>query len=148
MNDLSNKVSFEQGFNGSFYSVLRWHQLDKLWQKLKHNAQQGWFLYTTSTLVPEKVATAEEMIAFIEQLDQQLRELHREDYCGLVYVDDLHNPSFIKIYNPANFRGSCSCSPAALPGWIISRQKPQDLQALESARVKLKKKRWWWPIGN
>ena len=67
---------------------------------------------------------------------------HEEDYCGIVYADDLQQPSFIKIYDPHNLGVSCGYSEnPPLPGWIMSQIAPCDLpaaQALTGTR-----RRWW-----
>ena len=76
------------------------------------------------------------------ELDKLLRDEHREDYCGIVYADDLKAPSFIKIYDPHNLGVSCGYSDnPPLPGWVMSRIAPLDLAA---ARVNPKKRQRWW----
>lgn len=134
--------TFEQNLNGSFYGVLRWEQLDQLWQVVTSKAADGWYLYTVSEAPPQTPAAADEVVRFITALTAQLREKHEESYCGLVYVDDKDDPALIKIYDPAKFRGSCSCGPAALPGWILSLQRPVDLN--DSEKNSEKSKGHWW----
>ena len=65
---------------------------------------------------------------FIETTDQLLHEQHQEDYCGIVYVDNIDTPEYIKIYDPANLGVVCGYSDnPPLPGWILSRLVPCDL---------------------
>ena len=47
---------------------------------------------------------------FVTEIDRLLRQDHAEDYCGIVYADDLQQPRFIKIYDPNNLGVSCGYS--------------------------------------
>jgi hypothetical protein len=67
---------------------------------------------------------------------------HREDYCGIVYADDLRTPTFVKIYDPNNLGVVCGFSDAPpLPGWVMSLIPPVDLP---STRPLPKNRRRWW----
>ncbi|WP_457670460.1 hypothetical protein [Thiolapillus sp.] len=130
-----------QAFRGSFTSALRWHHLDALWQRLRESPE-GWFVYAVGEPVPTAVVSAEEFRVFLEELDQLLRREHDEDYCGIVYADDLQNPSMVKIYDPNNLGVSCGFSEnPPLPGWVLSRTAPVDLQA--DRPLPNNRRRWW-----
>ncbi len=130
-----------QAFRGSFTSALRWHHLDALWQRLRESPE-GWFVYAVGESVPTAVVSAEEFRDFLEELDQLLRREHDEDYCGIVYADDLQNPSMVKVYDPNNLGVSCGCSEnPPLPGWVLSRMAPVDLQV---DRPLPNNRRHWW----
>jgi len=63
-------------------------------------------------------------------MDKLLRREHQEDYCGIVYANDLQTPGSIKIYDPNNLGVSCGYNDnPPLPGWIMSRIPPVDLPA-------------------
>jgi hypothetical protein len=137
-----SKQAFMQAFRGSFTSALRWHQLDDLWERLGERADHGWYIYAIGEMPPEEPADAERFHAFIREIDQLLREEHEEDYCGIVYADDLKEPSFVKIYDPHNLGVSCGYSDnPPLPGWLLTRIRPFDLQA--ALVVPKNRKRWW-----
>ena len=69
-------------------------------------------------------------------------EEHAEEYCGIVYADSFETPSFVKIYDPGNLGVSCGYSDhPPLPGWILSRLPPSDLNA--AAMLPANRKRWW-----
>jgi hypothetical protein len=71
-----------------------------------------------------------------------LRKEHHEDYCGIVYADDLDDPRLIKIYDPNHLGTSCGSSKnRILPGWIMSRMPPSDLDPPHF--VPQNRKRWW-----
>jgi hypothetical protein len=133
-----------QAFRGSFTSALRWHHLDDLWQRLRE-APQGWYVYAIGETVPEEPATSEALLAFVDEIDKLLHQEHDEDYCGIVYADNLKKPAMVKIYDPNNLGVVCGFSDSPpLPGWVLSRIPPQDLQA--DRPLPNNRKRWWQRI--
>ena len=132
-------TEFEAKYWGTLFSVLSWEQLAKLWESVEPAA--GWYLYAVGQEVPAAKATGMEVEHFIQQIDTLLRKEHEEDYCGIVYADDLAKPSFIKIYDPHNLGVSCGSSGHHIyPGWIMSQQAPVSLNP---AVVPNNRKRWW-----
>lgn len=133
---------FLRAFRGSFTSALRWHQLDALWERVRERADAGWYLYAVGEAPPCEPAGKTRVLTFVSEIDKLLREEHDEDYCGIVYADDLSEPGFLKIYDPHNLGVSCGYSDnPPLPGWVMSRIPPVDLSA-ERAGPK-SRKRWW-----
>jgi hypothetical protein len=131
---------FDRLFEGTLYSLLSWPQLAAFWQRLDPTA--GWYLYALGETRPESPADADHVTAFIHRIDELLRKEHHEDYCGIVYADDLESPSIIKIYDPNNLGTSCgSGKHKILPGWVMSRVAPSDLDA--PAFLPQNRKRWW-----
>jgi hypothetical protein len=132
---------FLAAFRGSFTSALRWHHLDALWAQVRAAAQEGWYLYAIGEPPPGAPADAEHVLQFVDEIDRLLRKEHDEDFCGIVYADDLARPSFIKIYDPGNLGVVCGFSDAPpLPGWVMSKLPPVDLPA---SRVAANRRRWW-----
>jgi len=133
---------FMSAFRGSFTSALRWPQLDALWDLLRADAGADWFIYAVGELPPEIPATAEELMRFVDEMDRFLRREHDEDYCGIVYADNLQRPDFIKIYDPHNLGVSCGYSNnPPLPGWVLSKIPPCDLP---STRILPNNRKRWW----
>jgi len=129
-------------FRGSFTSALRWHQLDALWERLRERADAGWYIYAVGEAPPGEPSDAARVRAFIAEIDKLLREEHDEDYCGIVYADDLSEPRFVKIYDPHNLGVSCGYSDnPPLPGWVMSLVPPVDLPSVRAAP---KNRRRWW----
>lgn len=133
---------FRLAFRGSFSGILRWHQLDEFWAGMKKNADNDWYIYAIGEAPPAATSSAEELRYFIDEIDVLLRRDHEEDYCGIVYVDDFNAPAFVKIFDPNNLGVSCGYSDnPPLPGWIVSRLRPADLQA--PAPLPGNRRRWW-----
>jgi hypothetical protein len=132
---------FRQAFRGSFTSALRWHHLDALWGRLRERADHGWYIYAVGEAPPAEPADATGLNTFIDEIDRLLRDEHEEDYCGIVYADDLREPSFVKIYDPNNLGVSCGYSTnPPLPGWLLTRMQPFDLHAQVAPN---NRRRWW-----
>ena len=132
---------FAAAFRGSFTSALRWPQLDKLWQYVRERPS-GWFIYAIGEPPPETTAEAPELLRFVDEIDQLLRREHDEDYCGIVYADDLGAPAMIKIYDPHNLGVSCGYSDnPPLPGWVMSLIPPVDLSVTQP--IPKNRRRWW-----
>jgi len=118
---------FVKAFRSEFRGIMRWRELDELWQRLKED-DFGWYIYTINETPPEVISDASELHAFIQAIDTRLRKEHGEDYCGIVYVDNPGKPEFIKIFNPHNLGIACGYSDKPpLPGWILSKEPPCDL---------------------
>lgn len=132
---------FWVSFKGTFYGALRWPQLDGLWEALRNDAAGGWFIYAVGTEPPTETVGPEKLREFITEIDTLLRREHDEDYCGIVYADSFEQPSFVKIFDPNNLGVSCGYSDnPPLPGWILSKIPPIDLQA---PSLPGNRRRWW-----
>lgn len=132
---------FHQAFRGSFHGVLRWHQLDALWDTLRKDADGAWYVYAVGTEPPTDITPPDKLVEFIAEVDMLLRREHAEDYCGVVYTDSFEQPTFVKIFDPNNLGVSCGFSDnPPLPGWVLSKLAPADLQAPFLAN---NRRRWW-----
>lgn len=141
-NNIQPVSEFYTRFRGSFSGILQWAQLDAFWHLLRSKTDSQWYIYAIGEPVPEQPASSAQLATFIGEIDALLRKEHQEDYCGIVYVDDLTNPEFIKIYDPSNLGVVCGYSNnPPLPGWIISLIKPEELKA--DTFLSQSRKRWW-----
>ena len=141
------KDEFTMAFTGKFYGILKWHQLDDLWSKIKKEKGDGWYFYAVGEEPPTDLIRGDALETVIDGINVLLRREHDEDYCGIVYADILEAPSFIKVYDPSNVGTSCSIAKTApLPGWVISKLKPTDLSAPMKQTVK--RRRWWNKLFN
>lgn len=130
---------FQRALYGTLYGVMRWDQLTQFWAKVDTSA--GWYLYAVGAEIPTQKADAEHVLKFMSDLDALLRKEHQEDYCSIVYADNLDNPSFIKIYDPSHLGASCGSSKhPTLPGWVMSLIPPSPLIPTV---VPLSRTRWW-----
>ena len=136
---------FDRLFEGTLYSLLSWTQLTEFWLRL--DPAVGWYLYALGEPRPLAPADADHVSAFIQRIDELLRREHDEDYCGIVYADDLDAPSLIKIYDPNHLGTSCgSGKNKILPGWVMSRVPPSDLEAPQI--IPQNRKRWWQSFAD
>lgn len=133
---------FFEAIRGYFTSVLRWQQLDELWQVLRDQADAGWYIYAIGEAPPNTTSNAQELNNFISEIDKLLRKEHEEDYCGIVYTDSKTAPQLVKIYDPNNLGVVCGYSdnPPA-PGWILSRIPPKPLE--NNVIIPGNRRRWW-----
>ncbi len=139
---MSEQQTYLEAFRGSFTSALRWHNLDALWEQMRGDADGNWYIYAIGEAPPAAAVDADAFNRFITQVDSLLRKEHDEDYCGIVYADDLKTPSFVKIYDPNNLGVSCGYSDnPPLPGWVLSKIPPVDLPS--SQVIPKNRKRWW-----
>lgn len=135
-------TTYLSAFRGSFTSMLRWPQLDSLWQTLRAQTDKHWYIYAIGETPPAEPVDAAQLDTFITEVDKLLREEHQEDYCGIVYADKPDDPGFIKIYDPNNLGVVCGYSDnPPLPGWVLSLLKPVDLEAALPPTGS--RKRWW-----
>ena len=135
--------TFREYYDGTLYGALSWQQLAALWSKVTADseADSGWYIYAVGQGVPITTASKPLLQRFISETDALLRRDHREDYCGIVYADDLEKPNFVKIFDPHKLGSSCgsSANPPA-PGWILSRVPPTEIKSKEI--VPEQRKRW------
>jgi hypothetical protein len=134
--------SFQDQYRGNFQGVLQWKDLDIFWNTLRRDADSGWYIYAIGETPPTSPSNREKLEKFIEQVNALLRREHEEDYCGIVYADDIHSPTFVKIFDPNNLGVSCGFSDnPPPPGWILCKQKPIDVK---SDMFLPGNRRLWW----
>lgn len=140
--DMSVQEAYLKAYRGRFTSTMRWPDLDAFWQVLRGAADDNWYIYAVGEQAPAETVTKEKLLEFITSIDELLHREHDEEYCAIVYADDLQSPSFIKIFDPNNLGVSCGYSEnPPLPGWILSRIQPVEL---ESALNPPKNRQRWW----
>lgn len=139
---MTEQHPFLHHFRGSFSGVLRWHQLDDLWQRVIADNASGWYVYAVGEEPPTTMLTGDNLNLVVRELDELLRREHDEDYCGIVYTDSMQQPTFIKVFDPNNLGSTCGSSGnPPLPGWILSKLQPINLPA---AMPQPGNRRRWW----
>jgi hypothetical protein len=140
----TTEIDFLQEYRGFLSGVLKWDELSHLWETIQQQ-QQPWFIYAVGETPPDTPASPEQLDKFIYSIDELLRKEHAEDYCGIVYVDDIKTPALVKIYDPNNLGVVCGYSEnPPLPGWVMSLLAPVDLQ--QAFPPTGSRKRWWQKI--
>ncbi|MCK5715905.1 MAG: hypothetical protein KAH77_00335 [Thiomargarita sp.] len=134
-------MTFQEHFQGRFFNMLRWSQLDQLWETV--NAQPNhWYVYFVGDTVPTIPMLADELKQFIQELDQLLHKEHDYNYCGIVYVDDRDTPTMIKIFDPNNLGASCGSSGSVVPPrWLLTQFPPEAI--IDNAPTPANRRRWW-----
>lgn len=137
---------FMEKYQGRLIGILRWEQLDDLWQAIQSGKTDDWYVYHIGEAPPLTPCSSEQLHRFVEELDKLLRHEHQESYCGIVYTDDKTIPGFVKIYDPNNLGHVCGSSgaPPPLPGWIISKIQPVDLEV--AMQPPGNRRKWWQKI--
>lgn len=142
MKEIPTEEPFRLAFRGRFENILRWEQLDALWELLASDAGGGWYIYVVGEQPPMQPVAGELLQKFLVEIGVLLRREHDEAYCGIVYTDSTTAPAFVKIFDPNNLGVSCGYSDnPPLPGWILSKLPPVDLKA--PAPVPGNRRRWW-----
>jgi hypothetical protein len=139
--------AFRAAFKGRFENVLRWQQMDALWDVLAQEADGQWYIYAVGEPPPTEPASADRVRQFLSEIASLLRAEHDEDFCGIVYADSMDKPTFVKIFDPNNLGVSCGYSDnPPLPGWILSKLSPVDLNA--TAPLPGNRRRWWQRLAH
>lgn len=138
---MSESKSFAERLDGRYYGILQWSGLDELWARVRAQPE-GWYAALTgeepSTSMVERAA----LDKFLTAIDALLRKEHNHNYCGVVYADDLENPTLIKIFDPYNMGSGCRVGGAPIPPlWILSRMQPTRLES--NMPLTMSRKRWW-----
>jgi len=129
-------------FRGRFHGIMRWEQLDALWQVLRERAGAGWYIYAVGEPPPVEPVDAAQLSAFVGEMDALLRREHKEEYCGIVYADDPAAPGLVKIFDPNNLGVVCGYSDnPPLPGWVLSTIRPVNLEGAFTPPAG--RRRWW-----
>lgn len=139
---VTDEDDFLSAFNGKFYGVLRWSQLDDLWEIVKKDNDSGWYIYSVGEDVPLQKEAKDDVHKFVEEINVLLRRDHNEDYCGVVYTDSFEEPNLIKVFDPNNLGTSCSIAKKGpLPSWIVSKVQPVDIS--ENTEQTANRRNWW-----
>ena len=139
---LAPDTPYLRACNGRLTGVLRWPDLDALWTQLLRRNDGRWYVYAVGAQPPASPASPDQFERSLAEIRQRLLDEHKEDYCGIVYVDDPAEPGFVKIFDPGNLGAVCGFSEhPPLPGWTLSRVAPDDLTRASS--LPRGRNRWW-----
>lgn len=135
------KTIFQQRYHGRFLGILRWSQLDELWEQVRASPE-GWYIYLVGETLPTTPVSSIVLNQFLQEIDTLLRTEHDHDYCGIVYVDDREHPTLIKIFDPHHLGVSCGIGHAViLPRWLLSRIPPETLT--DNVPIPAQRRHWW-----
>lgn len=136
-------TEFYNQFRGKFTGILRWPEFEAFMALLARENASDWYIYRIGESPPTEAATTEQWQQFLSKTAEYIRQNHKEDYCGVIYVDDRAHPTMVKIFDPNNLGVVCGFSDhPPLPGWVLSRIPPIDLVAATAPKVESWWKRW------
>ncbi len=114
-------------FSGRLKGILQWPRFEELWRALR-NDPAGWYVRDfTSRDIPDAPMTEQAFQTFLDEAEAFLRKRQRAEYCGFIYLDDMENPVFIKVFDPRKMGSACGCGGDVKPRWTISRLPPRPL---------------------
>jgi len=120
-------MDYFQKFKGRFIGIMQLDDCDALLQKLI-DIPDDWFIYDTLQPMPSERLHADDFINQVKLIKSIIDDEHDERYCGIVYADDIKNPTFIKIFHPKNLGKTCGSSEnPPMPQWLISKEQPMDV---------------------
>jgi hypothetical protein len=134
--------TFETKLNGTLYGLMQWSAWDRLAVSLREEVAARWYVSATGAAALDRPLDPAELHVLLGEITLLLRNDHREDYLGIVYVDDLEAPSLVKIYDPNNLGASCgSIGFKVPPGWVLSLDRPTPIDA--ATPLPGNRRRWW-----
>ena len=135
-------TSFMNTLNGPLSGLMQWQQWENLLATITASNDGRWYFYDVGETPPEEPLETTQLPKFLTAIDKLIREEHQESFLGIVYADNPDQPSLIRIYDPNSLGSVCGSSQMrVLPGWVISRYPPVDLQA-EFPKPG-NRRRWW-----
>lgn len=121
-------MNYLDKFQSRFVGVIEWDDYNALFDTLTANPANNWYLYDTTAGLPSETIDAKNLVTQLKSIKSIIKTEHQERYCGIVYVDDLKNPNFVKIFHPNNLGKSCGSSEhPPIPQWLLSKIPPQDV---------------------
>ncbi len=121
-------MNYLDKFQSRFIGVMQWDDCHALFDTLTAKPENDWYLYDTTAALPSETIDAKHLATQLQSIKSIIQDEHQERYCGIVYVDDLNNPNFVKIFHPNNLGKSCGSSEhPPIPQWLLSKIPPQDV---------------------
>lgn len=137
--------TFAEWLDGSLYGVLSWEKWDALRERVAGGGE-AWYVYVVGHGLPETAMSGPALRAALDEIAAELRRLHRVDYFGVAYVDDLADPTFIKIFHPKSMGSGCGLGGGVLPGWTVTRMRPDAFAC--DLPVPQAPKPWWRTVAT
>lgn len=116
---------FHEVYSGWHSGLIQWADYEAVMAVVAARPE-GWYVYDTREPPPMAPVAAPDLPGRLAAIDKMLRDSHRADYCGFVYVDDRTNPTMVKVYNPRN-ASACGSAEAPVPLFTLSRMQPEAL---------------------
>jgi hypothetical protein len=120
-------TAFWRAYDGSFSGILKWQDVDRFWAYLAQNPE-GWHVFDPDGDAPDMPMTKTEFARFLTQAKALVNSRRERSLSGAIYVDNMAEPTFAKIFDPVNMGSACNVSGTrTMPRWVVSRIKPDAL---------------------
>ena len=120
-------TEFWQRYRGAFSGVLKWQDLENLWAGLK-TAPESWHVFDPAMEAPATPLSNVDFLRFLDEAEVLINQRRDRPSCGSVYVDEMSEPTYIKVFDPLKMGTSCGGShDPIMPRWIISKMVPDTL---------------------
>jgi len=118
---------FWNAYQGRFFGILDWPGVDAFWAQMATESGD-WFVFDPDHAAPDTTIHGAELMKFLTKAQALINSRRDMSHCGAIYVDDMKNPAFIKVFDPSAMGSSCNISGIPiLPRWIFCRIKPDDI---------------------
>ena len=119
-------------FQGRFHGFPLWNMLDRFWPVLE-NSGGAWFIHDLeSGVVPDQPASDAEFSAILGSAVEMYAPARSRSFSGVVFVDDVNTPGFVKLFDPWKMGASCGSSGArTMPRYVLTRMQPDPLPIIE-----------------
>ena len=135
-------TAFESKLNGTLYGLMQWADWEQLQHRLRSEVSTRWYVTAAGAESPDAPLTPDALRQVVDAVAGLLKKDHLEDYLGIVYVDDVADPTLIKIYDPNNLGSSCgSIGYKVQPGWVLSLDPP--VRVTTPVPLPGNRQRWW-----
>ena len=124
-------------FQGKLHGFPMWPMLDRFWPVLSESGG-AWYIHDfDSDTVPDHPASGDDVAALLADVLEMYAPARSRSFCGVVFVDDTTNPTFVKLFDPWKMGASCGSSgERTLPRFVLSRIKPEPLPVATEDPVK------------
>lgn len=123
-------TEFWQAYSGKFSGILGWPEFDAFWVTLAASGGDWWVFHPAED-APAAPLTGATFAAALDEARACVEQIRNRSFCGAVYVDNLTQPGFVKVFDPYKMGGVCgSTGERILPRWTFTRLRPDALPLL------------------
>lgn len=116
---------FWRSYRGRLIGLLREPDMTAMFDTLKA-APEGWYVFDPQETPSQSPLEGKDFLDRLDGIQSQADDWLGDGRLGFIYADDKQNPTFIKIFDPANMGSSCGCSGEMIwPRWILSQIAPE-----------------------
>lgn len=136
--------TFAEVMQSPLYGIISWERWDQIRARIGADGR-AWYVYAVGHGLPPQPFADNALQHALDEIHALLKRDHEEDYLGIVYADDLDQPSLLKIYDPNNLGATCGSSGRVIPpGWVVCTMPPEPIAS--DTPLPQGRRRWWQGI--